>query len=48
MNRYLVILDDNGELEELIFEKDKIIKFLENESPAESTKGKSRKDSKKI
>jgi|AntDeeMinimDraft_5_1070356.scaffolds.fasta_scaffold04577_2 hypothetical protein len=48
MNRYLVIIDDNGELEELIFEKEKIIKILENESSSETSTRESGRDSKEI
>lgn len=47
MRRYLVILDELGELDEIIFEKDRIIKILEDESSTEAIKRKNKSDSTK-
>ena len=37
--RYLVVLDEYGQIEDIIYDRDKIVKYLKNESDSEAIKG---------
>lgn len=44
-NRYLVILDEYGMIDEVIYDRDKIFKYLKNEYDSEAFKGRDKKAS---
>lgn len=37
--RYLVILDEYGQIEDIIYDRNRILKYLKNESDSEASKG---------
>lgn len=46
--RYLVILDEYGQIEDIIYDINKIFKYLKSEYTSEANKGRDKEDSREV